>query len=71
MKGQITRHEWEGNYFRKICPYCQTIKEKMYHSAGYRYILSDERVRMDEPKCITVKVSVSELNASASDKAEE
>jgi hypothetical protein len=62
---KVRRHEWEGNYSRKICPHCNTTKEKMYHSAGYRYITSDECVRTEEPKCITRTV-----NAPASDKVE-
>lgn len=60
MKKTITRHEWEGNYFRKVCPICGVIKEKMNMSAGYRYIIDGSKVQMTEPKCITRKIQADE-----------
>lgn len=55
MEKTVTKHEWEGNYFRKFCPHCKTWRERdlgekpIYRKEGY-YVTSVE------PKCITRKI---------------
>lgn len=56
MKGQITKHEWEGNSYRKTCPHCGTIKERATLGSAYTYLRPGIYPSNIEPKCITRKI---------------
>ena len=55
QKGQITRHEWEGNVYRKICIYCEVVKQRSQIDESFKYITKDKYPTFVEPKCITRK----------------
>lgn len=55
QKGQITRHEWEGNYYRKYCPHCKTWKVRSNLAERITYEQPGKYPTTEEPKCITRK----------------
>lgn len=56
------QHNWEGNYFHKVCTKCNAHKYKNIELSYHTYSKGDNFMR-EPPKCIPVKE-----NAPASDK---
>lgn len=55
QKGQITKHEWEGNYFRKVCLHCEWERLREINEP-IKYVSKNGNVTFNQPRCITRKI---------------
>lgn len=57
QKGQITKHEWVGDRYRKKCIHCEVVRAKVYGYEVPMYFHIGQKPVSKEPPCITRKIT--------------